>query len=124
MAVLLAYLLFVAAVRYLPCPTGGTLSPEALITCATLAFAAINFFLGAFPLELTALVIPVVLAASGVLSAGEAFRSFSDSTILVFGGMFVVGGASSIRAWPRDWGGLFCAEPAAGGPELPWPSCC
>lgn len=92
-AVLLAYLLFVAAVRYLPCPPGGTLSPEALITCATLAFAAINFFLGAFPLELTALVIPVVLAASGVLSAGEAFRSFSDSTILVFGGMFVVGGA-------------------------------
>lgn len=89
-AVLLLYLLFTALIRLLPThfPQG-----DIWITFLTLGFASVSFFLGAFPLELTALILPIVLVVSGVLSAGEAFSSFSNSTILIFGGMFVVGGA-------------------------------
>lgn len=88
--VLISYLVFVTAVKILP---GAARDPNITITIATLLFAAASFFIGYFPLELISLTIPVVLALSGVLSAVEAFRSFSDPTIIIFGGMFVVGGA-------------------------------
>ena len=89
-SVLLLYLLCVIIVRCLP--TLFT-KQDIWITFLTLGYAMVNFFIGALPLALTALTIPVVLAASGVLSVEEAFRPISNSTILTFGGMFIVGGA-------------------------------
>lgn len=51
---------------------------------------AIAFFTEVIPLAWTALAVPVVLQLTGVLTSGEAWSGFSNSTIISWIGLFIV----------------------------------
>lgn len=69
------------------------LTQEARIALLVLVGACVLFFTELIPLGVSALLIPVVLCLTGVLTEAEAFASLCDDTILMFAGMFVVGQA-------------------------------
>ncbi|MGD8566296.1 MAG: SLC13 family permease [Candidatus Bathyarchaeota archaeon] len=80
--------LAIAAVTYFA--TFG--QPEmARLTFATLVFAAGCWMLEVFPLPITGLMIPAVLAILGVFSPDEAFAPFSNSIIFLMIGGLVLG---------------------------------
>lgn len=52
-------------------------------------------------LDLTAILALLALTLSGILSPAEALAGFSDATVLIIAGLFVVGGGWCRQAWPR-----------------------
>ena len=66
---------------------------HAKITIGLLLVAAVSFALEAFPIAGTAMFLPIFLGLTGVLSFKEAFAGFSDSTVILFAAMFVLGAA-------------------------------
>ena len=88
------------------------LTQEARIALLVLVGACVLFFTELIPLGVSALLIPVVLCLTGVLTEAEAFASLCDDTILMFAGMFVVGQAMfaigvahRLGAWIARWSG-------------------
>lgn len=65
----------------------------AQVTLLILAAASVFLVTEAMPLALSAMLVPVLLALNGVLSVKEAFSGFSNENVILFGAMFVVGGA-------------------------------
>lgn len=65
----------------------------AVITLITLGVVAFLFVTELLPIAITALSATVVLAICGVLTPQQAFAGFSNSTVILFAGMFVVGAA-------------------------------
>ncbi len=65
----------------------------AITVLIILAVAAILFFTEALPLPVTAMLVPVALNLTGVLSATEAFENFGNKWVVLFMAMFVVGEA-------------------------------
>ncbi len=63
------------------------------LTLLILGLVSILFIFELVPIAIAALGVPVALWYTGVLSADSIFSGFSDSTVIIFGGMFVVGGA-------------------------------
>ncbi|NLK85693.1 MAG: SLC13/DASS family transporter [Aeromonadales bacterium] len=66
---------------------------QAIITLIVLAVVAFLFVTEYIPIAVTALSGTVVLTFVGILTPKEAFSGFSNSTVILFGGMFVVGAA-------------------------------
>lgn len=88
------------------------LTREAMIALLVLVGACVLFFTELIPLGISALLIPVVLCLTGVLTEAEAFASLCDDTILMFAGMFVVGQAMfatgvahRVGSWIAQWAG-------------------
>lgn len=65
----------------------------ALITIMILGCAVAFFFTEAIPLAVTAMLIPVVMILTGVTAPKAAFSGLANETVILFGGMFIVGGA-------------------------------
>ncbi len=65
----------------------------AIITLAVLGAVAFLFITEIIPMAVTALCATVTLGLFGVLEPKEVFSGFSNSTVVLFGGMFVVGAA-------------------------------
>lgn len=65
----------------------------AVQTLIVLAVMAVFFVTEIIPLAITSLGGAIVLALMGIISSKEAFSGLSDSTVVLFAGMFVVGGA-------------------------------
>ena len=65
----------------------------AIKTLIILAFIAILFITEAIPLALTAIGGAIACALVGVLPMGRVFTGMASSTVVLFGGMFVVGAA-------------------------------
>ncbi|MFZ7103095.1 MAG: SLC13 family permease [Peptococcaceae bacterium] len=65
----------------------------AQITLIILAVAAVLFITEIIPLAVTAMSVPVALAITKVLDAKAAFSGLSNSNVVLFAGMFVVGAA-------------------------------
>lgn len=65
----------------------------ALITLCVLATVAFLFVTEYIPIAVSALLGTIVLALCGILTPKEAFSGFSNDTVVLFGGMFVVGAA-------------------------------
>lgn len=65
----------------------------AVITLIALAVVAFLFITELVPIAVTALSATVVLTICGVLTVPECFSGFSNSTVILFAGMFVVGAA-------------------------------
>lgn len=76
------------------------------ITLLFLLFAIIMFVWEKFPLALTAMIVCVGLILTGVLSPKEAFAGFVDSNVILFVGMFVIGGALFETGMANKIGGL------------------
>ncbi len=60
-------------------------------TLVILAVAAILFILEIIPLAVTAMSVPVALTLTGILTPQQAFSGLSNSNVVLFAGMFVVG---------------------------------
>ena len=65
----------------------------AIITLIVLAVVAFLFVTELIPLAVTAMSAPIVLGFFGVLKFNEVFSGLSNSTVVLFAGMFVVGAA-------------------------------
>ena len=65
----------------------------AIITLIVLAVVAFLFVTELIPLAVTAMSAPIVLVLFGVLKFNEVFSGLSNSTVVLFAGMFVVGAA-------------------------------
>lgn len=65
----------------------------AIITLVTTLLASVLLICVAIPLPITAMCIPVVLYLNGVLSVSAAFSGFSNENVILFGAMFIIGGA-------------------------------
>lgn len=63
------------------------------LTLLILGLVSILFIFELVPIAIAALGVPVALWYTGVLPVKDVFLGFSDSTVVIFGGMFVVGGA-------------------------------
>lgn len=91
----LGYLAFI--LYWLRASAGGgeelLLQSQAYITIATLITAAVFFMLEVIPIAVTAMFIPVALTLTGILDSAQAFNTLGNSTIVLFGGMFVIGAA-------------------------------
>lgn len=72
---------------------------KAYITLAILVVAAIMFFTEVVPLPVTALLVPVALSATGVLTSKVAFSYFGDNTVILFMAMFIVGEATFVTGF-------------------------
>ena len=67
------------------------MEPNAWIAVAVLLAAVTLFISRWLPLEATALSIPVVLGATGVLTAEQCLRGFGNQAVIALGGIFVLG---------------------------------
>lgn len=65
----------------------------AIITLVVLGAVAFLFITELIPMAITALCAAVTLGLTGVLTVNEVFSGFSNSTVILFAGMFVVGAA-------------------------------
>lgn len=65
----------------------------AIITLIVLAIAAFLFVTELIPLAVTSMAACTVLGILGVLSSKEVYAGLSNSTVVLFGGMFVIGAA-------------------------------
>jgi anion transporter len=66
---------------------------KAVTTLIILAIAAVLFVTEIIPLAITAMSVPVALALTKVLDAKAAFSGLSNTNVVLFAGMFVVGAA-------------------------------
>ncbi len=76
------------------------------ITLLFLLFAVVMFVWEKLPLAVTAMIVCIGLILTGVLSPKEAFLGFVDSNVILFVGMFVIGGALFETGMANKIGGL------------------
>lgn len=76
------------------------------ITLLLLLFAIVMFIWERIPLALTAMIVCVALAITGVLSPAEAFEGFVNSNVILFVAMFIIGGALFQTGMASEIGGL------------------
>lgn len=89
-----ALLLFaVTAVAFAAGDEETASNAPAIITLVVLGIAAVLFITEIIPLAVTSMCIPVALTVTGVVSPSSAFSGLSNSNVILFAGMFVVGGA-------------------------------
>jgi di/tricarboxylate transporter len=82
------------------------MSPDGWLVLAILAAAIVAFASNRVPVDAVALAVLLALAISGVVSVGEALAGFSDSSVLMIAGLFIVGQglvstgvAAALGAW-------------------------
>ena len=89
-----ALLLFaVTAVAFAAGDEETASNAPAIITLVVLGIAAVLFITELIPLAVTSMCIPIALTVTGVVSPSSAFSGLSNSNVILFAGMFVVGGA-------------------------------
>lgn len=66
---------------------------QAAITLIILVIAAFFFITDKLPIALTSMMVATALVLTGILSPADAYKGFSDGTVILFGAMFIVGGA-------------------------------
>ncbi|WP_378949558.1 SLC13 family permease [Paracoccus sp. R86501] len=76
------------------------------ITLLLLLFAIVMFIWERIPLALTAMIVCLSLAITGVLSPAEAFEGFVNSNVILFVAMFIIGGALFQTGMANEIGGL------------------
>lgn len=76
------------------------------ITIGFLLFAMIMFALEKIPLWVTAMIVAVGLAVTGVLEPKAAFAGFTDTNVLLFIAMFIIGAAFFETGMAQKVGGL------------------
>lgn len=79
---------------------------EIIITIGFLIFAMTMFFWEKFPVAFTAMTVLIGLIVTGVLEPKEAFAGFTDSAVLLYMAMFIVGDALFLTGAATKLGGL------------------
>lgn len=110
LAMVVAMLAIIAAQDVFAANQLGIKLPEdptkAYITLGILVIAAIMFFTEVVPLPITALLVPVALSLTNVISSKVAFSYFGDPTVVLFMAMFIVGEATFITGFADKVGAL------------------
>ena len=78
----------------------------AYITLGILACSAVLFFTEVIPMPITALLVPVALVLTKVLSSKVAFSFFGDPTVVLFMAMFIVGEGTFVTGFADKIGNL------------------
>lgn len=91
-ASIISAIVIAVGMRYYPDMAAQDHGP-ALITLMILGCAVAFFFTEAIPLAVTAMLIPVAMIMTGVVAPKAAFSGLANETVILFGGMFIVGGA-------------------------------
>lgn len=76
------------------------------ITIGFLLFAIVMFAWEKFPLWVTAMIVAVGLTLTNILEAKDAFAGFTDSNVLLFMAMFIIGAAFFETGMAQRVGGL------------------
>ena len=79
---------------------------KAYITLGILCVAGVMFFLEIVPLPVTALLVPVALSLTNVISSKAAFSYFGNPTVVLFMAMFIVGEATFVTGFADKVGAL------------------
>jgi len=79
---------------------------KAYITLGILLVAAVMFFTEVVPLPITALLVPVALSLTHVITSKVAFSYFGNPTVVLFMAMFIVGEATFITGFADKVGAL------------------
>ncbi len=66
---------------------------HAVLTLGVLVVVAYFFITECIPLMATAMLIPCYYGISGIMTFTDAFSGMIDSSVILFGGMFIIGGA-------------------------------
>ena len=69
------------------------MNPDGWTVLAILAAAIVAFASNRLRVDAVGLGVLLALAVSGILTAGEAVAGFSDSSVLMIGGLFIIGEA-------------------------------
>ena len=69
------------------------MTPQVATLLVILALMSISFFAELLPISFTALMVPVLLQATGILKPAQAWAGFSNTTIITWYGLFIIGGA-------------------------------
>ena len=69
------------------------MTTQVAILLVILLIMSISFFTELLPISITALMVPVMLQATGLLTAAQAWAGFSNTTIITWYGLFIIGGA-------------------------------
>ncbi|MCM1136792.1 MAG: SLC13 family permease [Clostridium sp.] len=91
------------------------LQGQAYLTLGVLVVIAYFFITEAFPIAISAMVIPCYYSAFGFMPFKTAFGGLVDSSVILFAGMFLVGGAMFQTGLAQKIG-ISCVK-AAGGSE-------
>ncbi len=67
------------------------MTPEIATVLIIILVMTISFFTELLPLGFTALMVPVLLQGTGILSASQAWSGFSNATVITWIGMFIIG---------------------------------
>ena len=86
---------------------------HALLTLGVLAVIAFVFITESFPIAFAAMAIPCYYAVTGIMPYKEAFSGLVDSSVVLFAGMFIVGGAMFQTGLAQKIG-LSCVKIAGG----------
>ncbi len=87
----------------------------AMLTLGVLVVIAFFFITEAFPIAMSAMMIPCYYSAFGIMPYKTAFGGLIDSSVILFAGMFLVGGAMFQTGLAQKIG-ITCVK-AAGGSE-------
>lgn len=66
---------------------------EIVITIGLLIFAMVMFFFEVLPVSITAMIVLVAYILTGILEPAEAFQGFTNSSVLLYLALFVIGDA-------------------------------
>lgn len=67
------------------------MTTQIAIVLLIIVLMSVSFFFELLPLGFTALMVPVLLQGSGILTAKEAWSGFSDTTVITWIGLFIIG---------------------------------
>lgn len=76
------------------------------ITLLLLVFAMAMFLWNKLPVSVTAMIMPVALILTGILTPAEAFSGFVNNNVILFAAMFVIGGTLFSTGMAHKIGGL------------------
>ena len=67
------------------------MTPQIATVLIIIAVMTISFFTEILPLGFTALMVPVLLEGTGILNASQAWAGFSNTTVISWIGLFIIG---------------------------------
>lgn len=71
------------------------MTTQIAIVLVIIAVMSVSFFTELLPLGFTALMVPVLLQGTGILNASQAWAGFSNSTVITWIGLFIIGAVFS-----------------------------
>ena len=79
---------------------------QSTITLLLMVFAMVMFLWNKIPVSVTAMIMPVALVLTGILTPAEAYSGFVNNNVILFTAMFVIGGTLFSTGMAHKIGGL------------------